>query len=579
MKRFMVCASFILLLLLGSIGQIQAFTTIDTTPNWPGGSVTPFGYPIFSTFGQVITVPTTDDTVLQSFSFHMRLPDTCTFRGYVYAWDGTKATGAALYASPTMATLGSGAFEKIEFKTEGITLAPGAQYALFASVSQETGSGSGNWGINFSDVYSGGAFVYIDNGTNTALWTTTPWNSLPYEDLAFTATFVKPTQKILYWIDYLIGADRMKETLVNIANTYSTSTTTATDLADFENKVAAGGWDLVVLMIQGATYPTPNFNAYVSGGGKAILADWTKDATRGALFGVTYTGNDNQDVITITDDLLSSGVDNPMSLTNPGWPVAFSRGMTRTSGTVAATFPNGNAAIVVGENRQTMVNGFLTDTPTFASDGVGLFENEIVTVLPFKVTSPNGGERAPAGDVVNLTWIPGAAVSFDVDISTNKGSSWKPLVKEYADRIFEWRVPLQKDNMPNSKIRVTAYDSYGVKVSQDVSDNIFTIEVVKLISPNGGEILTPGGTQSIVWKTNGTMGTVASVQLFYTLDGRRWRPITTLAGNPRTYLWTIPTVTAPATKCKVKAVLKSASGGKGKTLGTAISDAFFTIQP
>jgi hypothetical protein len=139
----------------------------------------------------------------------------------------------------------------------------------------------------------------------------------------------------------------MGEALVNIANTYSTSVTTATDLTDFESKVAAGGWDLVVLMIQNSSYSTPNFNSYVSGGGRAILADWTKDATRGALFGVTYTGNDNQNVITITDDLLMRGVTNPMSLTNPGWFVAFSMGVTGTTGFEAATFPNGDAAIVV----------------------------------------------------------------------------------------------------------------------------------------------------------------------------------------------------------------------------------------
>ena len=160
-----------------------------------------------------------------------------------------------------------------------------------------------------------------------------------------------------------------------------------------------------------------------------------------------------------------------------------------------------------------------------------------------------------------MIWTPGAAVSFDVDLSTNKGSSWKSIVKQYGGSNFEWRVPLQKDNMPNCKIRVTGYDQYGVKVAQDVSDDVFKIEVVGVSQPNGGEACHSGNPQSITWRTNVTMGAVASVQLFYTLDGKKWKPITTVAGNPGSYTWIVPAVTASTPNCKVKAVLKSAPAG------------------
>jgi hypothetical protein len=588
MKRFMIYFSFTLLLLFGSIGQIQAVTTIDTTPYWNGSDyVWEFGYPNTATYGQVITAPSTSDTVLKSFSFYMNLPSTCTFRGYVYAWDGSKATGSVLYESETRWTSGSGDFEEVAFETGGVALTPGAQYILFASTSEEVGSGVGTWGSPLQEVYGGSSndYIYINNGSDPSQWTSTNWDFPPYviADLAFKATFVQPARNILYWNDYAIGTDYMGEALANIANTYSTSVTTATDLADFESKVAAGGWDLVVLMIQNAgNQPTPNFNTYVSGGGRAILADWTasytEDVTREALFGVTYTGNNNQDAITITDDLLLGGVINPMSLTNPGWFVAFSMGMTSTAGTVAATFANGDAAIVVGANRKTIINGFLTDTPTSASDGVALFENEILTVLPFTVTSANGAERVPAGDIFNLTWIPGAAVSFNVDISTNKGSTWKPLAKQYGDNVLEWWVPLQKNNKSKCLIRVTGFDSNGVKVGQDKSDQVFTIEVVKQILPNGGETWTSGNDYRILWTTNETKADVKSVKLFYTINGgTTWKTITTLSGNPGTYPWTVPSVSsAPKTKCKVKVVLRNAADA---TIGSDISDAFFTIQP
>ncbi len=567
-------------MLLGSIGQALAFTTIDTTPYWNGTAyISSFGYPDTATYGQVITTPTNTDVVLRSFSFHMKLPETCTFRGYVYAWDGTKATGTALYRSSTMATLGSGTFEEVDFKTEGITLAAGTQYVLFASVSEETGSGYGNWGSTAETAYpgSGNSFVYINNGTDTTQWTTTNWSNIGM-DLAFKATFVTPTRKVLYWNDGAVGTDYLKQALVNVANTYSTSTTIAADLADFETKVAAGGWDLVALMIQVNPHSTPNFNSYVSAGGRAVLADYSKDAERGALFGVTYTGSDNQDVVRITDDFLSDGVVELMSLTNPGYGI-FSMGMAATSGAGSGPVPNGDAAIVVGANEKTIVNGFLADTPTSADDGVTFFENQLLMILPFIVASPNGGERVPAGGVFYLAWIPESAASFNVDISTNKGSSWKPLVQQYGGSVFEWRVPLQKDNMPNGKIRVTAFNENGVKIAQDVSDSPFTIEVVRLISPNGGETLTSNTANTIMWTTNKTMGDVVSTQLFYTLNGKKWFPMTILGGNPGTYSWTTPTVTAATATCKVKVLLKSAAAAKGKTLGTAISEASFTIQP
>ncbi len=129
MKRFIIYGSFVLLLLFGGIGQVQAFTEIDTNPFWNGTSyISSFGYPDTATYGQVITAPTNGDVALQSFSFQMNMTDSaCAFRGYVYAWDGTKATGPALFKGPIQTTLGSGAYEKIDFKAEGVILTPGAQ--------------------------------------------------------------------------------------------------------------------------------------------------------------------------------------------------------------------------------------------------------------------------------------------------------------------------------------------------------------------------------------------------------------------------------------------------------------------
>jgi hypothetical protein len=124
---------------------------------------------------------------------------------------------------------------------------------------------------------------------------------------------------------------------------------------------------------------------------------------------------------------------------------------------------------------------------------------------------------------------------------------------------------------------VEGFDGNRALVGKDTSDSMFTVEVVRLTSPNGGETWTSGNSYGILWTTNETKGDVASVKLFYTLNGgKTWKPMITLPGNPGTYSWTVPLVTAPKTKCKVKVVLRNAAGA---TIGSDISDALFTIQP
>lgn len=170
----------------------HAQLTIDTTPFWNGtDNVSPFGLPYTATYGQTITAPVADP-ILTSFSFEMNLPASDVFQTYVFAWDGAEASGTALYTSAVTSTAGTG-FQEVTFNTGNLALNPGSSYVLFASVSQDPSSGTGALGQpGNSDVYSGGQFVYLSNGTDASLWTTSPWTQGYLGtggDLAFKATF------------------------------------------------------------------------------------------------------------------------------------------------------------------------------------------------------------------------------------------------------------------------------------------------------------------------------------------------------------------------------------------------------
>jgi Ca2+-binding RTX toxin-like protein len=200
-KRATLLMATMMLGLLLAAGMALADTTIDTTPRWDGEmNVYSFGYPTSATYGQVLTAPA-NDTQLDSFTFLMDVPDTATFRGEVYAWDGKKATGPNLYESAPRTTSGSGDFEEITFDTGGVQLTGGQKYVLFATISKDYEASSGQtedgyWGFILSgDAYAGGEFVYKNNGSNFNALLIYPWNRrYAFGDLAFKAVFSNPSQ-------------------------------------------------------------------------------------------------------------------------------------------------------------------------------------------------------------------------------------------------------------------------------------------------------------------------------------------------------------------------------------------------
>jgi len=127
------------------------------------------------------------------------------------------------------------------------------------------------------------------------------------------------------------------------------------------------------------------------------------------------------------------------------------------------------------------------------------------------------------------------------------------------------------------------FDASGKAISRDQSDAPFTIEVLKLTSPNGGETPTQGDPLNIEWTSHETQGQVAKVKLSYTVNGgRTWLPIvalkdaTYLVPGSHSYGWQAPEVPTTRTNCKVKLELRDAAGN---VLGRDQSDNPFQIEP
>lgn len=192
------------------------------------------------------------------------------------------------------------------------------------------------------------------------------------------------------------------------------------------------------------------------------------------------------------------------------------------------------------------------------------------------VLSPNGGEVIPSGSSFTIQWgAPSAAVKFNLSYTLN-GSSYTTIASRVTGTTYNWTVPNPSANSVLCKVKVVGLDSSNHTVGTDFSDGNFTIEVVRLTSPNGGggqtlHIATP---VPITWITNGTSKSVNKVKLSYSTNGgSSWTAIATVTGNPGTYNWTVPN--SPGTTCKAKVELFN----NNTAVGDDASDQNFTIAP
>ncbi len=203
---------------------------------------------------------------------------------------------------------------------------------------------------------------------------------------------------VLYFVDGNGGTDEMAAALAALPVSYTT--TTVTSATAFATDIATGTYQLGIFSAQ-KSY-SPDYTAalaalttFVHGGGKAIVDSWfTSAASDLAGFDATFTGNINGPGVHMTG--FSSGVTNPVALTNPVPPYAiFSTGLSALAGGVVAgqfddpgnaSGTDGEAAVIVGNAGDSIVNGFLNDTA--GAPGEQIYTNEITGLAPAAVPEP-----------------------------------------------------------------------------------------------------------------------------------------------------------------------------------------------
>lgn len=199
-KRFLAAALFAATAVSPAMAQ-----DIDTTGS-PRTTLASFGIASNSAAGGTFTVGT--QTQLDGFALFMgnngvTNPTTpYLFKAYIYAWDGSKPTGPALFESSLQQFAGAPAPVEYSFATGGISLASGQKYVAFFSnagvqANNATGTGVGTL-IHIGDVYAGGETVYSNSGDVFSSLLTDAWVSfLPASyDLAYKLDFSDPASPV-----------------------------------------------------------------------------------------------------------------------------------------------------------------------------------------------------------------------------------------------------------------------------------------------------------------------------------------------------------------------------------------------
>lgn len=171
-----------------------------------------------------------------------------------------------------------------------------------------------------------------------------------------------------------------------------------------------------------------------------------------------------------------------------------------------------------------------------------------------------------------ITWnVVGTSGIFNIEYSTNGGTTWTTIVEEYPSALGQW--PWQVPNTPSTNCLVRVTDSQNGNIV-DVSDNPFEISpaIPLLINPNGGETAFGGIPFTVEWASPTFLS--ANVQLEYsTNNGVTWNLIQAFTFNDGEYDWVPPQTNTPFYNCLIRI------SESGNTIKNDISDANFTLSP
>jgi hypothetical protein len=220
---------------------------------------------------------------------------------------------------------------------------------------------------------------------------------------------------------------------------------------------------------------------------------------------------------------------------------------------------------------------------------LGAAKSAPFTIEALVFINPAPSEVLPAGQPYTINWNSYNSLADHYKLYyLDTGAKWN-IVPGTEGGIkgtsFNTTIPRPSAGNIVSMLKVVAYDGSAKpkKVAEGLSGKVY-VEVVKVSTPNGGEVLAGNSLSSINWHLNEAADSVQSAELYLSTNGgSKWvllgkqpssgTPLTN--DQDYTFNFITPNPAVQLDKCKVKVVLKNS---RKKIIATDMSDNIFTLQ-
>jgi hypothetical protein len=155
------------------------------------------------------------------------------------------------------------------------------------------------------------------------------------------------------------------------------------------------------------------------------------------------------------------------------------------------------------------------------------------------VLSPNGDEWWIQGSPHDITWVSSLAVKRPVKIELYKGAlAHTTITSSTADTgSFNWIVPESLPPDFDYRVRVALAENDAVNDSSDL-DFAVVEPGVRVLAPNGGELLRPETTYTIAWDTVGIGRSDMRIELYRQTELQS--VLSSATANTGEFVWTLP---------------------------------------
>ena len=142
----------------------------------------------------------------------------------------------------------------------------------------------------------------------------------------------------------------------------------------------------------------------------------------------------------------------------------------------------------------------------------------------------------------------GHSIQYSFDWGDGTTSGWLPVGTTSASKSWASPGTYSVKAMARCSTHLSTTSSWSSAASMSINGAGFT--VVKVLSPNGGEIIPAGSTYTVRW---GAPSRAVKFRLYYSTNkGYGWKSITADYVTGATYRWGVPTPTSSKKDCLVK---------------------------